>query len=168
MSYLYTPGFPGGQLNKKKVHRNTIFRKATPSVVSGYGKRSINLNKVVATFEKHIFLSQTDSSIVNYKKGCTRLASDKIYQLLAHGRWFSPASCTTKIGRHDIAEILLKVYYFPAIMTHFWCIFSFFLILKYLPWNVNQRAVKSFGLSLYRIFKFALHYIGDTCLSDML
>jgi hypothetical protein len=26
----------------------------------GYGKRSINLNKVVATFEKHIFLSQTD------------------------------------------------------------------------------------------------------------
>jgi hypothetical protein len=40
--------------------RNTIFRKAPPSVVSGYGKRSINLNKVVATFEKHIFLSQTD------------------------------------------------------------------------------------------------------------
>jgi hypothetical protein len=31
-----------------------------PSVVSGYGKRSINLNKFVATFEKHIFLSQTD------------------------------------------------------------------------------------------------------------
>ena len=38
----------------------TIFRKAPPSVVSGYGKRSINLNKVVATFEKHILLSQTD------------------------------------------------------------------------------------------------------------
>jgi hypothetical protein len=37
-----------------------MFRKAPPSVVSGYGKRSINLNKVVATFEKHIFLSQTD------------------------------------------------------------------------------------------------------------
>ena len=29
--------------------------------------------------------------------------------LLAHGRWFSPASSTTKAGRHDIAEILLKV-----------------------------------------------------------
>jgi hypothetical protein len=40
--------------------RNTIFRKAPPSVVSGYGERSINLNKVVATFEKHTFLSQTD------------------------------------------------------------------------------------------------------------
>jgi hypothetical protein len=32
--------------------------------------------------------------------------------LLAHGRWFSPgtpASSTTKTGRHDITEILLKV-----------------------------------------------------------
>jgi hypothetical protein len=29
--------------------------------------------------------------------------------LLAHGRWFSPASSTTKTGRHDIAGILLKV-----------------------------------------------------------
>jgi len=51
---------------------------------------------------------------VNYKKGCTRLAiaSDKVYQLLAHGRWFSPgtpSSSTPKNGRHDIAEILLKV-----------------------------------------------------------
>jgi hypothetical protein len=36
------------------------FRKAPPSVVSGYGKRSINLNEVVANFEKHTFLSQTD------------------------------------------------------------------------------------------------------------
>jgi hypothetical protein len=32
--------------------------------------------------------------------------------LLAHGRWFSPdtpVSSTTKTGRHDIVEILLKV-----------------------------------------------------------
>jgi hypothetical protein len=38
--------------------------------------------------------------------------SDKVYQLLAHGRWFSPgtpASSTTKTGHYDIAEILLKV-----------------------------------------------------------
>ena len=36
----------------------------------------------------------------------------KVYQLLAHGRWFSPgtpAYSTTKTDRHDIAEILLKV-----------------------------------------------------------
>jgi hypothetical protein len=32
--------------------------------------------------------------------------------LLAHGHWFypgTPASSNTKTGRHDIAEILLKV-----------------------------------------------------------
>jgi hypothetical protein len=51
---------------------------------------------------------------VIYTKGCTRLtaARDKVYELLSHGRWFSPgtpASSTTKTGRHDIAEILLKV-----------------------------------------------------------
>jgi hypothetical protein len=48
------------------------------------------------------------------QKGRTRLAtaSDKVYQLLAYSRWFSPgtpASSTTKAGRHDVAEILLKV-----------------------------------------------------------
>ena len=53
-------------------------------------------------------------SFANYKKGCTRLAAanDNVYQLLAQGWWFfpgSPASSTTKTGRHDIAEILLKV-----------------------------------------------------------
>ena len=39
------------------------------------------------------------------------LYSDKVYQLLSNGRWFSPGtpvSSTTKTGRHDIAEILLK------------------------------------------------------------
>ena len=53
-----------GDLKRECLHqrvvRNTIFRNAPPSVVSGYGKRSINLNKVVATFEKHIFISKTD------------------------------------------------------------------------------------------------------------
>jgi len=48
------------------------------------------------------------------QKGCTRLAAacDKVYQLLANGRWFSPrtpASSTTNTVCHDIAEILLKV-----------------------------------------------------------
>jgi hypothetical protein len=38
--------------------------------------------------------------------------SDKVYQLLAHDRWFSPgipASSTNKTDCHDIAEIVLKV-----------------------------------------------------------
>jgi hypothetical protein len=69
-------------------------------------------------------------SFVNYKKGCIRLAaaSDKVYQLLAEGRWFSPgtpASSTTKTGRHDIAEILLKV----ALNTKIQKIHSFILAL---------------------------------------
>ena len=47
----------------------------------------------------------------NYKKGALD-SQPKVYQLLAHGWWFSPgtpASTTTNTGRHDIAEILLKV-----------------------------------------------------------
>jgi hypothetical protein len=45
--------------------------------------------------------------------GVTQLtaATDKVYQLPAHGRWFSagsPVSSTTKTGRHDIAEMLLR------------------------------------------------------------
>ena len=61
-----------------------------------------------------IIIHKQTPGFVNYKKGCTRLAAanDKVYQLLAHGRWFSPgspASSTTKTGRHDRTEILLKV-----------------------------------------------------------
>ena len=49
--------------------------------------------------------------LCNLQKGCTRLAaaSDKAYQLLAHGRWFSPgtpASPTTTTGLNDIADIV--------------------------------------------------------------
>ena len=54
------------------------------------------------------------AQIGKLQKGSTRLAaaSDKVYQLFDQGRWFSPgtpASSTSKTGRHDIAEILLKV-----------------------------------------------------------
>jgi hypothetical protein len=49
-----------------------------------------------------------------FQKGYSLLAaaSENAYQLLAHGRWFplgTPASATTKPGRHHIAETLLKV-----------------------------------------------------------
>ena len=52
--------------------------------------------------------------LCNLQKGYTRLAakSDKAYQLFVHSQWFSSgilASSTTKTGRHNIAEILLKV-----------------------------------------------------------
>jgi hypothetical protein len=54
-------------------------------------------------------LIQIDQGNSNYK---ITVASDKDYQLLAYGQWFSlgtTASSTTKTGRHNIAEILLKV-----------------------------------------------------------
>jgi hypothetical protein len=76
---------------------------------------------------------------VNYKKGCTRLAaaSDKVYQLLAHVWWFSSgtlASTTTKTGRHDITEILLKL----ALNTK--NLINSFLVLTYtLIWKVTYK-----------------------------
>jgi hypothetical protein len=44
-----------------------------------------------------------------------------VYQLLAKGQWFSPgtpASSITKTGRHDIAEILLKVAFNTKFQIH--------------------------------------------------
>ena len=72
------------------------------------------LNELGSWITEQLIQAYHQYGFVNYKKGCTRLAaaSDKVYQLLAHGWWFSPgtpASSTTKTGRHDIAEILLKV-----------------------------------------------------------
>jgi hypothetical protein len=47
------------------------------------------------------------AQLCKLQKGCTRLAaaSDKVYQLLAHSRWFSPgtpASSTTKTAEFTI------------------------------------------------------------------
>jgi hypothetical protein len=58
---------------------------------------------------------------VNYKKGCTRLtvASDKVYQLLAHGRWFSTG--TSKF----ILQLYDKKKFFKMIYTDYdWLIFG--------------------------------------------
>jgi hypothetical protein len=37
------------------------------------------------------------------------VASDKVFQLLAHGRWFSPGTLASSTTTSDIAELLLKV-----------------------------------------------------------
>jgi hypothetical protein len=54
------------------------------------------------------------SGFVNYKKGCTRLAAtcDKVYQLLAHGRWFSPGTLasSTKFGQNEIKDVASRVF----------------------------------------------------------
>ena len=67
-------------------------------------------------------------------------ASDKVYQLLAHGRWFSPASSTTKTCRHDIAEILLKV----ALNTN--------------NQSINQKYIALFKRRLFTINVFIFYY----------
>ena len=74
---------------------------------------------IIAHYRQLIDFRRTNTAWVRARlcklqKKCTRLAaaSDKVYQLLVHGWWFSlgtPASSTTKTGCHDIAEILLKV-----------------------------------------------------------
>jgi hypothetical protein len=50
--------------------------------------------------------------MVRQKKRTIKGYGSAVNQLLVHGRWFSPGtpdSSTTKTGRHDIAEILLKM-----------------------------------------------------------
>jgi hypothetical protein len=113
--------FVFGQTVDKMYVFNKIFKK--------------HIHTVFSSTSLIISICSTDGlpgilSNVNYKKGCTRLAaaSDKVYQLLAHGRWFSPgtpASSTNKTGRHNIAEILLKVA-LNTKKTHTYCIFKHF------------------------------------------
>ena len=65
------------------------------------------------------------SSFVNYKTGCTRLtiASDKVYQLLAQGRWFSSgtrASSTTKTCRLKVSlSFLFAIWPMTVLLSHF-------------------------------------------------
>ena len=101
---------------------------------------------------------------VNYKKGCTRLAaaSDKVYQLLSHCRWFSPgtpASSTTKTGCHDIAEILLKVALkhqksslqltFNAEVNKLSRRYIYFIIIFYENNKINQYIISTYILISY-------------------
>jgi hypothetical protein len=101
---------------------------------------------------------------VNYKKGCTRLAaaSDKVYQLLSHCRWFSPgtpASSTTKTGCHDIAEILLKVALkhqksslqltFNAEVNKLSRRYIYFIIIFYENNKINQYIISTYILKSY-------------------
>ena len=86
-------------------------------VLSKRGGPGGSMSQVVGSDNSYKSITNTAwicAQLCKLQKGCTRLtaASDKVYQLLVHGRWFSPgtpASSTTKTGRHDIAEILLKV-----------------------------------------------------------
>ena len=56
------------------------------------------------TYHQKTMSWQTDFLCTIWLSIRVKWASDKVYQLLAHGQWFSPASSTTKTGRHDTAE----------------------------------------------------------------
>jgi hypothetical protein len=51
---------------------------------------------------------------VSDKKGCTRLAaaSDKVYQLHAHGRWFSPGTPASSTSYPKASADPMKIFYF--------------------------------------------------------
>ena len=73
----------------------------------------INITSRHLLHSDSIHTAWVPAQLCKLQKECTRLAaaSDKVYQLLAQGRWFSlgtPASSTTKTGRHDIAESGVK------------------------------------------------------------
>ena len=100
------------------AHRlNSIHTKVQTNLTSPEGPGGSIIQVVGLPSTSYKFIINTTwvrARLCKLQKGCTRLAaaSDKAYQLLAHGRQFSlgtTASSTTKIGRHDIAEILLKV-----------------------------------------------------------
>ena len=114
--------------NLKHLNRDIYYRRRRTSTFLSVGPGWLNelgrCRARVAQWDRSLDLTAHTSlspirrrfapSFVNYINGCTRLAaaSDKVYQLLPQGRWFSPgtpASSTTKTGRHDIAKILLKV-----------------------------------------------------------
>jgi hypothetical protein len=62
------------------------------------------------SFSVYLFVPLFVCSFIRPASLCS--CNFSVYQLLAHGQWFSPAtpaSSTTKTGRHAIAEILLKV-----------------------------------------------------------
>ena len=72
-----------------------------------------SMSKVVgsnSSYKPIINTAWVRAQLCKLQKRCTRLAaaSDKVYQLLAQGRWFSPASSTSKTGRHDIAESIAE------------------------------------------------------------
>ena len=97
----------------------SILFPVIPSIFNQHGKGPGGLlGQVVGlpnnSYKPIINTAWVRARFCELQEGCTRLAvtSDKVYQLLVHGRWFSPgtpASSTTKTGRHGIAEILPKV-----------------------------------------------------------
>ena len=117
------------------------------------------------------------------QKGCFRLAatSDKVYQLLAHGRWFSPgtpASSTTKTGRHDIAEsdvkhnksnllqmhmtiFMLGIIQFRFVSYVWWCLIFFHHVLHTFKQSISQKLEKKTYLQILHTSTIIAHLQVD-------
>ena len=103
--------FGFGNPSEKKCQSSLIFYCNIPRLRQSLGKSTQILMVTFDRTDNFRELWRTLIIVDNYK-GTVLWPIDKVYQLLAHDRWFSPgnpASSTTKTGRHDIDEILLKV-----------------------------------------------------------
>ena len=95
--------FSATNLRNITVHSFIGDRRGRNSMVAGF-----TASYAISVYHYHSCESESHSW-----RGVLDIAlSDKVYQLLAAGRWFSPitlVSSTNKTQRHDIAEILLNV-----------------------------------------------------------
>ena len=96
LSYTYCPNLYVIRKNKTAQYTNKTIdfyiKRSSPNSKDPVGSMS-----QVVGFPNNSYQPITNTrgfapGFVNYKQGCIRLAaaSDKAYQLLAHGRWFSP------------------------------------------------------------------------------
>jgi hypothetical protein len=75
------------------------------------GTDVVSVSRVLDLCRPFGFIAPKTLNYLTFQSFDFEPASDKAYQLLVHGRWFSPgipASSTTKTGRHDIAESGVK------------------------------------------------------------
>ena len=137
------------------VKRHMIYEPSSPD----NSKPGCSMSQIVGlhnnSYKPITNMAWVRVQLCKLQKGCTRLAAtrDKVYQLLAHGRRFSlgtPASSTAKTGRHDIAEILLKVAFSTKKKSIHTCIY----------WRCCETSVLSNCLLNKKIFsKYALTVI---------
>ena len=103
----------------KKLGINNTFRSSSLHISRQHLQRRKSLT-IIGLFlwnfnriSRHSPVYKNCTYVLTKKGPNTRLATarDTGYQLLAHGRWFSPdtpASSTTKTSRHDIADSGVK------------------------------------------------------------
>jgi hypothetical protein len=80
------------------LHEDVLFN------ISEHDKFTGHINQMNLWIKKIVIMG-----LLSCQHQAVRNVCSPVYQLLVHGRWFSPVSSTTNTGRHDIAEILLKV-----------------------------------------------------------